>query len=81
MLRGSKKTLFETGGGPHVKPYEAQSDLENELYSIIRISAESLPCDFDSDVPIRKFLLLKTIYYILFYNVLHSYYTKSFSPL
>ncbi|XP_050062767.1 fibrinogen silencer-binding protein-like [Aphis gossypii] len=53
MLRGSKKTLFETVGGPHVKPYEAQSDLENELYSIIRISAEGLPCNFDSDVPIQ----------------------------
>ncbi|KAF0695093.1 fibrinogen silencer-binding protein-like, partial [Aphis craccivora] len=53
--KGQKKTLFETGGGPHVKLYEAQSDLENELYSIIRISAEGLPCDFDSDVPIHKY--------------------------
>ena len=60
MHRESKKTLFKTGGGPHVKPYEAQSDLENELYSTIRISAEGLPCNFDSDVPIRKFLLLPT---------------------
>lgn len=70
MLRESKKTLFETGGGPHVKPYEAQSDLENELYSIIRISAEGLPCDFDSDVPIRKFLLLSTPKNNLLYIIL-----------
>jgi hypothetical protein len=60
MLRRSKKTLFETGGGLHVKPYEAQSDLENELYFTIRISAEGLPYNFDSDVPIHKFLLLPT---------------------
>lgn len=59
MLRGSKKTLFETGGVPHTKPYEAQSELEKNLYSAIQISAEGLPSTFDSDAPICKFFSLQ----------------------
>ncbi|XP_050426601.1 uncharacterized protein LOC126836923, partial [Adelges cooleyi] len=52
LMAVSKKTLFETGGGPHIKPYEAQSELEKNLYSTIQISAEGLPSTFDSDAPI-----------------------------
>lgn len=41
-MRGTKATLFMTGGGPSQKSFEPSSDLEAQLFRVIEVSVEGI---------------------------------------
>lgn len=59
LLRGNKSNLFQTGGGPHENYYSFSSELEKQLYSMIQLSVEGLPSEFDSDAGKSLFIAKK----------------------
>lgn len=49
LLRGTKRDLFKTGGGPFKEPHIVSSDSEKTLYTILQPTIEGLPSPLDSD--------------------------------